>query len=106
MNIPAFAWSLSAVLAGCGVLKPLNRFALGGSGALNMGALAGFSLSLEALSLFWDAPNMLLKSGAGVLAGFGSPANRLLLLGVVGAALSKRLGVAGVGSCAFGVSCV
>lgn len=52
VNIPAFAWSLSAVFAGCGVLKPLKIFALGASGALNMGALAGFSLSLEALSPF------------------------------------------------------
>lgn len=56
---------------------------------------------------------MLLKSGAGVLAGFGSPAKRLLLFGVSGAALLacsagftllKKLGVAGVGSWAFGVS--
>lgn len=52
VNIPAFAWSLSTVFAGCGVLKPPNMLALGASGALNIGALAGFSLSLGALSLF------------------------------------------------------
>ena len=49
-----------------------------------------------------------------MLAGLGSPAKRLLL-GASGAVLLvcsagftllKRLGVAGVGSCAFGVSCV
>ena len=57
---------------------------------------------------------MLLKSGAGVLAGFASSAKRLLL-GVSGAVLPvcsagfellKKLGVAGVGSWALGVSCV
>lgn len=56
---------------------------------------------------------MLLKSGAGVLAGFASPAKRLSLgaSGVaaawsVGFTLLKKLGVAGVGSCGFGDSCV
>lgn len=105
VNIPpAFACSLSAVLAGCGVLKPLNMFVFGASGAWNMGAAAGFSVSFGALSLLCDAPNILLKLGAGVLAGLGSPAKRLLVLGVSGAEL-KRLEGAGVASCAFGVSC-
>ena len=103
VNIPpAFACSLSAVLAGCGVLKPLNMFVFGASGAWNMGA--GFSVSFGALSLLCDAPNILLKLGAGALAGLGSPAKRLLVLGVSGAEL-KRLEGAGVASCAFGVSC-
>jgi hypothetical protein len=112
--MPALACSLSDVFAGCGVLKPLKRFGLGASGAWNNGALAVLSLSLGVLSLFWDAPNMLLKSGAGVLAGLASPAKRLglgvsgaaLLVCSAGFALLKKLGVAGVCSCAFGVSCV
>lgn len=48
VNNPAFAGSLSAVFAGCGVLKPLNRFVLGAVGAWNIGVLAGFSISLGA----------------------------------------------------------
>lgn len=105
---------MSFDFAGCGVLKPLNMFDLGASGAWNIDALAGFSLSLGTLSLLCDAPNMLLKSGAGVLAGFASPANKLflgasgvaLLASSEGLTLLKKLGVAGVGSCCFGVSCV
>lgn len=61
---------------------------------------------------------MLLKSGAGVLAGFESPAKMLFPLGVSGVALlacsapfgvsavwpKLKFGVLDAGSCAFGVS--
>lgn len=110
VNMPALACSFSALFAGWGVPKPLNKFVFGASGAWKKDVLAGFSLATASL-----APNMLLKSGAEVLAGLGSPPKGLWLFGVseaallagsAGFALLKKFGVAGVGSCALVVSCV
>lgn len=52
VNIPALACSFSAVFAGWGVPKPLNRFVFGASGAWKKDVLAGFSLSFGAVTLF------------------------------------------------------
>ena len=116
LNIPALACSLFDVFAGCGVLNPLNMFALGASGALNIEVLEGWLVDLEALSLLWFTPKVkpvLLAAGAaaGVLLGFTSEANKFglgvsdgaLPLVSAGFALPNILVVAGAFSCAWGV---
>jgi hypothetical protein len=84
---PALDFSASAGFAGCGVLKPANRLGFVAS-SVAAAELFDFSLAVDVVSLFCDAPNKLnpgeLAAGGGLAReakrlGFGVSAGALAL---------------------------
>lgn len=92
VNMPAWGLSAPAVLAGCGVLKPLNKLGLLASGAFEGAGSEGFS-AFVLVSLFCTAPKKLSPGVPGVVVGAGlaSEANRFGL-GVSEGALAAGSG--------------
>lgn len=102
---PPSGFSASTVVAGCGVLKPLNRLEFGALELFCIAASEGFSVLLDAASCFCDVPKMLnpdvepLGEAVVVPFGFASDVNKLglgvsaaeMLLESAGLRLLKRL---------------